>query len=183
MMFLLGVFMTFYDYSYFGYYTDKIINWLWLGFTLIIINRFWKTKAIRIYFYSLLTFLLLSVLPMAIPFFGILFYFTTIDDYQQISLNSEYRIERTKQQAMSLTRVYIFKKKGIFEKNICRPGYSEIIENVLNLEQFKNTFDEKKLTIQDAKLVSVDNDSIGINYNISGKQEIVYHKLNCEDGY
>jgi hypothetical protein len=182
-MFLLGVFMTFYDYSYFGYYTDKIINWLWLVFTLIIINRFWKTKTIKIYFFSLLSFLLLSVLPMAIPFFGILFYFTTIDDYQQIKLDSEYRIERTQQQALSMSRIYIYKRIGILEKNICRPVYSEITENVLNVKSFENSFDEKELSIQEAKLVSANNDSIGIEYKISNKKKLIYHKTENDDGY
>ena len=175
--------MTFYDYSYFGYYTDKIINWLWLGFTLIVINRFWKTKAIKIYFFSLLSFLLLSILPMAIPFFGILFYFTTIDDYQQIKLNSEYRIERTQQHALSMSRIYIYKRIGIFEKNICRPVYSEVIENILNVERAKNLFDEEKLSIQEAKLISANNDSIGIEYKISNKNKLIYHKTVNDDGY
>lgn len=183
LIFLLGVFMTFYDYSYFGYYTDKIINWLWLVFTLIIIIKFWKIKAIKVYFFSLLSFLLLSALPMAIPFFGILFYFTTIDDFQQINLNSEYRIERTKQQALSMPRIYIYKRIGIFEKNICRPVYSEIIENVINVERLKNSFDEKKLSIQDAKLISTTNDSVGIEYQISDSKKIIYHKTENDDGY
>ncbi len=183
LIFILGVFMTFYDYSYFGYYTDKIINWFWLGFTLIIIFRYWKTRAIKIYCFSMLSFLILSVLPMAIPFFGILFYFTTIGDYQQLTLNSEYRIERTKQQALSMPRVYVYKRIGIFEKNICRPHYSEIIENVLSLERYKDSLDEKKLSIQGAKLVSANNDSIGIEYQISDKKKLIFHKTENDDGY
>ena len=175
--------MTFYDYSYFGYYTDKIVNWLWLVVTLIMIIRFWKTKTVKIYFFSLQSFLLLSILPMGIPFFGILYYFTTIGDYQQISLNNEYRIERTKQQPLSVPRIYVYKRSGIFEKNMCRPVYTEIIRNVLNAERIKNSFNEKNISIQDAKLVSVDNDSIAIEYQILGKQKLIYHKIKNDDGY
>jgi hypothetical protein len=120
---------------------------------------------------------------MAIPFFGILFYFTTIDDYQQIKLNSEYRIERTQQHALSMSRIYIYKRIGIFEKNICRPVYSEVIENILNVERAKNLFDEEKLSIQEAKLISANNDSIGIEYKISNKNKLIYHKTVNDDGY
>ena len=120
---------------------------------------------------------------MGIPFFGILYYFTTIGDYQQISLNNEYRIERTKQQPLSVPRIYVYKRSGIFEKNMCRPVYTEIIRNVLNAERIKNSFNEKNISIQDAKLVSVDNDSIAIEYQILGKQKLIYHKIKNDDGY
>ena len=119
--------MSFYDYSYYGYWTDKLINWIWLVFTVTIIFCFWKNKITRIYFFSLLTLILLSILPMAIPFFGIVFSFTTINDSQQIKLNNSFRIERTRQQAMSMPRIYVYQRIGLLEKNICRPVYGEII--------------------------------------------------------
>jgi hypothetical protein len=53
---------------------------------------------------------------MGIPFSGIIYYFSTIDDYQQIKLNKNYRIERTRQQALSIPRIYIYKENGILEK-------------------------------------------------------------------
>ena len=84
LFFLLGVFMSFYDYSYYGYWTDKLINWIWLVFTVTIIFCFWKNKITRIYFFSLLTLILLSILPIAIFFFVIVFSFITINDFQQI---------------------------------------------------------------------------------------------------
>jgi hypothetical protein len=175
--------MSFYDYSLYGYYSDKIINWSWLFFTGTVIVWFWKKKLMRIYFYSLISLILLSILPMAIPFFGILYSFSTIDDYQQIKLNNTYRIERTKNQALSMPRIYIYERKGLIEKNICRPRYAEIIDNVLNIERDQEAIDEKGLSIQNAKLISFNKDSIGIEYQISGKKKIIYHKLKNEDGY
>ncbi|MDY3338678.1 hypothetical protein PG279_05745 [Riemerella anatipestifer] len=179
LIFLFSVVITFYHYSFYGYYTDKIISWLWLGSTLVVFIKFWKTKAIKIYFLSLLSFLLLSILPMAIPFFWILSFFTKIDDYQQINLDSDYRIERTRHQSLSMPRIYIYKRMGIFEKNICRPVYSEIIENVTS----KNSFDERNIPIQYARLIFTNSDSIGIEYQIFGKKKIIYHKVDNNDGY
>ena len=183
LIFLIGVFMSFYDYSYYGYWTDKIINWIWLIFTATVIFWFWKNKITRIYFFSLLTLILLSVLPMAIPFFGIVFSFTTINDYQQIKLNDSFRIERTRQQAMSMPRIYVYQRIGFLEKNICRPVYGEIIESVLNLKENESNIDEEKLSIQEAKLVSVNNDSIGIEYKILNNKILIYHKIKNDDGY
>ena len=137
----------------------------------------------KIYFFSLLTLILLSILPMAIPFFGIVYSFSTIDDYQQIKLNDTYRIEKTRQQALSLPRIYVYKRIGFLEKNICRPVYREIIENVLNLKEYESDIDERKLSLQKAKFISFNSDSIGIEYQILDKTKIIYHKIENGDGY
>jgi hypothetical protein len=175
--------MSFYDYSYYGYWTDKITNWIWLTLTVTVIFWFWRNKMTKVYFFSLLTLILLSILPMAIPFFAIVYSFSTIDDYQQIKLNDTYRIERTQHQALSGPRVFVYKRIGILEKNICRPVYPEIIENVLNLETHESGIDDRKLSIQNAKFISFNSDSIGIEYQISDKTKIIYHKIVNGDGY
>ena len=117
---------------------------------------------------------------MAIPLFGIYFYLTNEGDYQQIKLNNTFRLERTKQQALSLPRVYIYEKHfGILEKNIGRPNYSEILQEI-----FKDmNLNRKETTIQSAKFISKNKDSIGIEYEILNTKKTIYHKLNNEDGY
>ncbi len=184
-LFVFGVVLSFFNYSYSGYYTDKIINWSWLLFTLIIIIRFWRKKAVKIYFYSLLTVLLLSVLPILIPFYGIVFYFSTVKDHQQIDLNNTYRIERTNHQALSIHRVYIYKRIGGIEKNISRPIYADIVKSVLNLkmEDIVYEFEFKEYPIQSAKLVNATKDSIGIEYQIKNKKKRIYHSLKKDYGY
>ncbi len=177
-LFILGIILNYFDYSYVGYWTDKIINWMWLGLTFLIIILYWKLKAIKFYFMSLCLLILLSILPMAIPFFGIIKYFSTIDDYQQIYLTKNYRIERKKAQALSLTRIYVYKRKGILEKNICRISYESIIESCLGKNQ-----SHKNYYIENAKLFFVNSDSIGIEYEILDKKNIIYHKLNSNAGY
>ena len=137
----------------------------------------------KVYFFSLLTLTLLSILPMAIPFFGIIYYFSTIDDYQNIKMNDVYRIERTKQQALSRPRLYIYKRLNFLEKNICRPDYGGIIENVVELNVHQNRIDEKKIQVQNAKFISVNSDSIGIEYQILDKKKIIFHKIVNDDGY
>jgi hypothetical protein len=115
-LFLTNILFTFYNYSYRGYYTDKLINWIWLFLNLLVILIYYKKKVVKIYLTTLILFIALSIVPMGIPFSGIIYYFSTIDDYQQIKLNKNYRIERTRQQALSIPRIYIYKENGILEK-------------------------------------------------------------------
>jgi hypothetical protein len=173
----LSQFFMYSNYSYYGYWTEKIINWLWLISTLLFIFWFWRKKSTRIYFFSLLTLIILSILPMAIPFFELILMFSTIDDYQQIKLNNTYRIERTRQGVLSQPRVYVYKKIGILEKNICRPRYKDILTDELNITDDENT------PIKEAKLIFENNDSIGVEYHILDKKKLIYHKINNEDGY
>ncbi|MBA5792527.1 hypothetical protein H1R17_07340 [Flavobacterium sp. xlx-214] len=176
----ISIILNWNDWKLAGYFTDKIIAWIWIFLTLFFIIIFWKKKYVKIYFFSIVALLSLSVLPMAIPLFGIYFYLTKEGDYQQIEMNNNFRLERTKQQALSLPRIYIYEKYfGILEKNISRPNYSEILQ-----EMFKDSnLNEKETNIQSAKFISKNNDSIGIEYEILNTKKTIYHKLNNEDGY
>jgi len=180
---LFGIILTFYNYSYNGYYTDKIICWLWLFINLLIIILYWKKEIIKIYLITIIILILLSIIPMGLPFFGMLLYSTTINDFQKIEIDKNYRIERTRQQPLSMMRVYVYEQNGILEKNICRPSYDEILTSVLNIKENENLIDEAKTEIQNAKLISINNDSIGIEYQILNKKKIIYHILNENDGY
>jgi hypothetical protein len=81
---------------------------------------------------------------MAIPFVGILKYFSTIEDYQQIQLTKDYRLERTRHRGMSMTRTFIYEKAGILEKNIYRTAYSDIIKNTINSDSTELYYDDNE---------------------------------------
>lgn len=182
LIFLSEVVLNFNKYSYRGYYTDKIIGWLWLAMTVFIIIKLWKNKAIKAYFGFLVAGIILSILPMMIPFFALLSYFSTIDSYQRISLNDEYRIERHRPGALSKPQIAIYQKKGIFEKRIGKTPYVVVLEKVLQRPSIDISSDERNESIQEAKLVSANKDSIGIEYKIMNKKQIFYHK-NKEDWF
>ena len=118
---------------------------------------------------------------MAIPFFGIVYSFSTIDDFQQIQLNEKYRIELTKHQALSMQRVFVYKKVGLLEKNISRPSYNQIVEKTIALDIYD--LELYNFPIENARFVTANKDSIGIEYKIAGKKKIIYHKINSEQGY
>jgi len=180
LVFLAEVVLSLNHYSFSGYYTDKIINWMWLAMTLLIILRFWRKKVVKVYFAVLIFSVLLSMLPMMIPFFALVNYFSTLDDYQQIQLDKIYRIERTRRNVLDKPKVYIYKNEGIVEKEIYKVPYLEIVEKVFQ-DHFTNDIAGEAQPIQKAKLVSVDKDSLGIEYEIMNKKNIFYHKDKKEE--
>ena len=175
LVFLFGIILSLNNYTFAGYYVDKIINWLWLLMTIFIIIWFWKKKVIKIYFGLLISGIILSILPMMIPFYGILLYFSTLGCDQRIQLDDTYRMERGRPGALYNPLITIYKKEGIFEKQISRLPYSNIIEKTVQPSQ-DTYLDGKKLPIQKAKLISVNQDSIGIEYQIMNKNKLMYHK-------
>lgn len=181
-LFVIEIILSWKQYSFAGYYTDKVINWAWLAMTVFMIIRFWKRKTAKAYFTLLLSVIILSILPMMIPFFGIVCYFSTIDDYQQIELNDSYRIERTRPGALSKPQIYIYQKEGILEKKIYKTPYLEIVEHVIQ-NPLKREPGQKDPQIQQAKLISSNKDSIGIEYQIMGKKHIFYHKSQEDDEF
>ncbi|WP_026977759.1 hypothetical protein [Flavobacterium tegetincola] len=60
-----------YKLSIAGYWSDRIMFWLWFFGTFYIIIKYWKKLATKIYFGILIAGIILSILPMAIPFFAI----------------------------------------------------------------------------------------------------------------
>ena len=171
-----------------GEYTYQILAWTWIIFTFYIIIKFWKIIYIKIYGFLLFALVGLSILPMAIPFIAILSFLFNLDTIQTIKMNDEYKIVVMKK-VMAKKRAYIYNSESkllILEKsqNIARPDYSDIVSETLNI----NSDDPKRYEyvnepIQQAKLVSVNKDSIGIEYQILNKKKIIYHNLNETYGY
>lgn len=179
LIFCVSILLNYLDWQLSGYLTEKSIAWFWILLTLIYIIKFWKLKKVRIYFISLISLLFLSIIPMLIPFYGIYFYLTAEEDYQQLELNNNIRIEITRQSALSMPRVYIYEKYfEIFEKNICRPTFMKIYEKVTD-----NSIEPNNIEIIKAVLITKHTDSIGIEYQILNSKKIIYHKLNNKYGY
>ncbi|MBW1617721.1 hypothetical protein [Empedobacter falsenii] len=171
-----------------GEYTYQILAWTWIIFTFYIVIKFWKIIYIKIYGFLLFALVGLSILPMAIPFLSIVSFLFNMNTIQTIKVNDEYKIVVTKK-VMAMKRAYIYNSESkllILEKsqNIARPDYSDIVSETLNI----NSDDPKRYEyvnepIQQAKLVSVNKDSIGIEYQILNKKKIIYHNLNETYGY
>ena len=171
-----------------GEYTYQILAWTWIIFTFYIVIKFWKIIYIKIYGFFLFALIGLSILPMAIPFISILSFLFNMNSIQTIKVNDEYKIVVTKK-VMAMKRAYIYNNESKFlvlekSNNIARPDYSDIVSKTLNLNSDDPKLYELENThIQQAKLISVNKDSIGIEYQILNKKKIIYHNLNETYGY
>lgn len=110
-----------------------------------------------------------------IPFFALVNYFSTLDDYQQIQLDGTYRIERTRPNVLHRPQIFVYKKEGIIEKSIYKTPYLFVVEKVFQ-DHFTNDIEGENQSIQKARLVKVTKDSIGIEYEITNKKSVFYHK-------
>ncbi len=170
-----GVALSFYGYSYAGYYSDKIIGWIWLLLSLVMAIRFWKKRLTKIAAGSVAVLLLLSLAPMMIPFYSSLSWFTTINHRQHIMLNSQYRIERARRGPLGMEEVIVFKRMGILEQAVSITPWYDIPEKVMHpLPEF---FFKANPDIEKASMYSVSRDSICIVYTIDGETGVLCHPL------
>ncbi len=171
-----------------GEYTYQILAWTWIIFTFYIVIKFWKIIYIKIYGFLLFALVGLSILPMAIPFLSIVSFLFNMNTIQTIKVNDEYKIVVTKK-VMAMKRAYIYNSESkfpILEKsnNIARPDYSDIVSETLNINSDDpKLYEYENEPIQQAKLISINKDSIGIEYQILNKKKIIYHNLNETYGY
>ncbi|WP_152606062.1 hypothetical protein [Empedobacter falsenii] len=171
-----------------GEYTYQILAWTWIIFTFYIIIKFWEIIYIKIYGFLLFALVGLSILPMAILFLSIVSFLFNMNTIQTIKVNDEYKIVVTKK-VMAMKRAYIYNSESkfpILEKsnNIARPDYSDIVSETLNINSDDpKLYEYENEPIQQAKLISINKDSIGIEYQILNKKKIIYHNLNETYGY
>lgn len=159
-----------------GEYTYQILAWTWIIFTFYIVIKFWKIIYIKIYGFLLFALVGLSILPMAIPFLSIVSFLFNMNTIQTIKVNDEYKIVVTKK-VMAMKRAYIFNSESkfpILEKsnNIARPDYSDIVSETLNINSDDpKLYEYENEPIQQAKLISINKDSIGIEISNSQQKE------------
>ena len=171
-----------------GEYTYHILAWTSIIFTFYIVIKFWKIIYIKIYGFLLFALVGLSILPMAILFLSIVSFLFNMNTIQTIKVNDEYKIVVTKK-VMAMKRAYIYNSESkfpILEKsnNIARPDYSDIVYETLNINSDDpKLYEYENEPIQQAKLISINKDSIGIEYQILNKKKIIYHNLNETYGY
>lgn len=154
-----------------GYWSDRLVFWIWLLTTLPFLIIFWKSIYTKIYCIVLVLGLLFSIAAMMLPFFGILFSSTGMERRSYYTPDSgKYRVQLI-QSVMARPRLQIIKNKGIVEKVILftdadflkndnlKVGY----ESVIGLDVVKDT-----------------PDSLVLEFHMPGKKIVKGFKLNDE---
>lgn len=154
-----------------GYWSDRLVFWIWLLTTLPFLIIFWKSIYTKIYCIVLVLGLLFSIAAMMLPFFGILFSSTGMERRSYYTPDTgKYRVQLI-QSVMARPRLQIIENKGIVEKVILftdadflkndhlKVGY----ESVIGLGVVKDT-----------------PDSLVLEFHMPGKKIVKGFKLNDE---
>ncbi|RYG13598.1 MAG: hypothetical protein EOO07_17520 [Chitinophagaceae bacterium] len=141
--------------SFTGYWTDRVVFWIWLLATPFVVVRFWKNLGTKIYLWLLIGVLILTILPMAIPFFGLLLAGSGSGRLNHFNLENNIRIQTVAYGVMGRPRVQIVKDGLLFDKVKLEVG-DEIKKNDSTWLQVR---DAKK-----AKLVNETANSITVKY-------------------
>ena len=141
--------------SFVGYWSDRILFWIWILTTLFVIIIFWKKLWTKIYFGLLVIGLILSILPMMLPFFSILLSATGKGRMNHFSLGNNLRLEIISYSIIGRPRIQVVKDGFLFDK-IKLEDQDEIQKN-----------DSTLLEIRDAKnaqLIKETDTSITVKY-------------------
>jgi hypothetical protein len=122
-----------------GYWSDKVLFWAWLITTLIIAATQFSKKWMKGYFVVLGSIIILSMLPMMIPFISIISFAFGGEGGANFELNQGIKIQEGRYNGIGLMpAVHIIKNYGIFEKIICETDFEfSVNENYYRLEDAK----------------------------------------------
>lgn len=113
---------SFWRMSFTGYWSDRIIFWIWLLVTPVIVFSFWKKLWAKIYFWLLVAGLILTILPMALPFFGILLSGSGSGRLNHFSLDKNFRVQTVGYGVMGRPRLQLVKDGFLFDKILLEDG-------------------------------------------------------------
>lgn len=112
--------------SFRGYYSDVILFWLWFVTSIIVIAVFWKKLIAKLLLSGLLLALILSVVPMGIPFYALILSNTPFGLFIDKNLNENYRAQIVGYSVMVYPWLEIVEKNGPIEKRVFKITDSEL---------------------------------------------------------
>lgn len=117
---MLDIFLYWnYKISFAGYYTDCVVFWVWIISFCITIKNYWKETIAKIGLGFLVLGLVLSIIPMGLPFFGLMIFATGGGAYYKTNLNDTYRFQSVHYGFMGRPQSYLIEKKHFFfEKEV-----------------------------------------------------------------
>jgi len=162
--------------SYTGYWSDRVIFWIWFLATPIVLFSFWKKNWTKIYFGLLFTGLILSILPMAIPFFGIILSTTGRGRHNHFSLQDNFRMQTVGYGVMGRPLLQIVKDGLLFDKIMLEEA-DEIQKNDSISLELRNALHVKLINITDTSITVkyyFDKDTLQNMHHFSEKKSFNY---------
>jgi len=117
---LLADCLAYYNYeiSLAGYYSDVILFWLWLATSLAVIVLFWRKILAKVFLGIIVLALILSILPMALPFYTFMLSMTSAGLKIDKELSDGYRARIVGYSVMAHPWLAVIEKKGLLEKKV-----------------------------------------------------------------
>lgn len=120
--------------SFRGYYSDVVLFWMWFITSWIVITIFWKKIIAKLLLAGMLITLILSILPMMLPFYALLFSTTSLGLVIDRNLNEKYRAQIVGYSVMTHPWLEVIEKHGIIEKRILKIDDSALMNDTLNIK-------------------------------------------------
>lgn len=102
--------------SFVGYWSDRILFWIWIAVTPFTIILYWKKLIAKLYFGFLILCLILSNLPVGILFFGMILSGTGSGRLNHFNLENNIRIQTVGYGIMGRPLIQIVKDGFLFDK-------------------------------------------------------------------
>lgn len=117
-----------------GYYSDVILYWLWLVTTFVVIVVFWKRLMAKLLLAGIIAAIILSILPMMMPFYAWILSTTSLGLRIDKNLNENYRAQIVSYSAMAPPWLEVIEKQGLLEKRILKSTDYQLMNDSMNVK-------------------------------------------------
>lgn len=117
-----------------GYYSDVALFWLWFITTFVVIVLFWKKIMAKLLLAGMILALILSIVPMGLPFYALILANTPLGLVINRDLNEKYRAQIVGYSVLVLPWLEIIEKKGVIEKRVFKSTDPEIMNDNLDVK-------------------------------------------------
>jgi hypothetical protein len=115
-----------------GYYSDVVLYWLWFVTSFVVIVMFWKKLMAKLLLTGIILTIVLSILPMMIPFYAWILSTTSLGLLIDKNLNKNYRAQIVGYSVMAPPWLEVIEKHGLLEKRILKSTDYQLMNDDTN---------------------------------------------------
>lgn len=117
-----------------GYYSDVVLYWLWFLTSFVVIIIFWKKIMAKLLLGGIILAIILSILPLMMPFYAWILSTTSLGLMIDKNLNEKYRAQIVSYSAMASPWLEVIEKHGLLEKRILKSTDYQLMNDNLNIK-------------------------------------------------
>lgn len=117
-----------------GYYSDVVLYWLWFITSFVVIVVFWKKIMAKLLLAGIISTIILSILPLMMPFYAWILSTTSLGLMIDKNLNKKYRAQIVSYSAMAPPWLEVIEKHGLLEKRIIKSTDYQLRNDNMNIK-------------------------------------------------